>query len=53
MSKPGRMGTLAAAAPLAFVTGAPIWLTVAAWIILIGGVVTAAARVNAARRELD
>jgi phosphatidylglycerophosphate synthase len=53
MSKPGRMGTLAAAAPLAFVTQDPVWLAVAAWIILVGGVLTAVARVLAARRELD
>jgi phosphatidylglycerophosphate synthase len=53
MSKPGRMATLAVAAPLAFVTGNAVWLTVAAWVILVGGAVTAVMRVVAARRELD
>jgi phosphatidylglycerophosphate synthase len=53
MSKPGRMATLAVAAPLTLISGDPIWLTVAAWVILVGGVLTAAARVLAARGELD
>jgi len=53
MSKPGRMATLAVAAPATFVTGDPVWLTVAAWVILVGGVLTAVARILAARRELD
>lgn len=53
MSKPGRMATLAVAAPVALLTGDPAWLTVAAWAILAGGVLTAIARIVAARRELD
>jgi hypothetical protein len=47
------MATLAVAAPATFVTGDPVWLTVAAWVILVGGVLTAVARILAARRELD
>lgn len=53
MSKPGRMGTLAVAAPLAFLTGDDLWLTVAGWIILAGAVVTLVQRVLQAARELD
>jgi phosphatidylglycerophosphate synthase len=53
MSKPGRMATLALAAPLTFVVGDPAWLTIAAWVILAGGVATILARVIAAARELD
>jgi hypothetical protein len=53
MSKPGRMGTLAVAAPVTFVTADPVWLTIAAWIILLGGILTAVARVLDAQRELD
>jgi len=53
MSKPGRMATLAVSAPLTFVVGDPVWLTLAAWVILIGGIMTAATRIAAASRELD
>lgn len=53
MSKPGRMATLALAAPLTFVFGDPVWLTIGAWVILIGGGVTAVTRIVAAARELD
>jgi phosphatidylglycerophosphate synthase len=53
MSKPGRMGTLAVAAPLTLVTGDPVWLTVGAWVIIAGGIVTGVVRVLAAMCELD
>jgi phosphatidylglycerophosphate synthase len=53
MSKPGRMATLAVAAVLAFILADPVWLAVAAGVILIGGVVTAVTRIIAASRELD
>jgi phosphatidylglycerophosphate synthase len=53
MSKPGRMATLAVAAVLAFALDDPVWLMLAAWVILIGGVVTAVTRIVAASRELD
>jgi phosphatidylglycerophosphate synthase len=53
LSKPGRMATLAVAAPATLLTGDPVWLTAAAWVILVGSVLTALARILAARRELD
>jgi hypothetical protein len=53
MSKPGRMGTLAIAAPLTFLTGDAAWLMVAAWVILVGAVLTLLQRVATAARELS
>jgi phosphatidylglycerophosphate synthase len=53
MSKPGRMVTLAVAAPLAFVSGDPVWLSVAAAVILIGTAITLVQRVLATRAELE
>jgi phosphatidylglycerophosphate synthase len=53
MSKPGRMATLAIAAPLAFFTGWDGWLTIAAGVIAVGAVVTLGQRVLDARRELE
>ena len=52
MSKPGRMGTLAVAAPLCAATGDAHWLVIAAWVILIGAGITLVQRVAAAAREL-
>ena len=53
MSKPGRMITLAIAAPLAFVLAADWPLSTAAWIILIGSLVTLLQRVLATRVVLE
>jgi phosphatidylglycerophosphate synthase len=53
MSKPGRMATLGATAPITLITGDPWWLVLGAWVILLGGIATALARIAAARRDLD
>jgi phosphatidylglycerophosphate synthase len=53
MSKPGRMATLSVAALMTLVTGDPAWLTVAAWVILVGAVLTAIVRIVATQHELD
>lgn len=53
MSKPGRMVTLGIAAPLAFITGEWVWLTVAAIVILVGSLITLGQRVVAAKAELE
>ena len=50
MSKPGRMIVLAVAAPLAFATGADWPLVAAAWIILLGSLVTLGQRLRSSRR---
>lgn len=52
MSKPGRMGTLAVAAPVAFFTDDAGWLVIGAWVILVGAGLTFVQRVMTARREL-
>jgi phosphatidylglycerophosphate synthase len=52
MSKPGRMATLAIAAPAALVTGEPRWLLAAGLVITVGATVTLVQRVVAARAEL-
>jgi CDP-diacylglycerol--glycerol-3-phosphate 3-phosphatidyltransferase len=52
MSKPGRMGTLAIVAPVAFLTGDAWWLVLGCWVILIGAILTLAQRILAARDEL-
>lgn len=53
MSKPGRMIALAIAAPLAFVLASDWPLSAAAWIILLGSLVTLLQRVLATRVVLD
>lgn len=53
MSKPGRMITLAIAAPLAFILGDSWPLLAAAWIIIVGGLLTLVQRLQATRRALD
>jgi phosphatidylglycerophosphate synthase len=53
MSKPGRMVTLAIAAPVALFTGESAWLTVAAIVILVGSLITLGQRVVAAKAELE
>jgi CDP-diacylglycerol--glycerol-3-phosphate 3-phosphatidyltransferase len=53
MSKPGRMISLAVAAPLALILGASWPLTAAAWLIIVGGLATMAVRLRATRRALD
>jgi phosphatidylglycerophosphate synthase len=53
MSKPGRMITLAVAAPLAFVLAADWPLVAGAWVILVGSVVTLLQRVLATRVVLE
>lgn len=53
MSKPGRMGTLAVVALLAFITADSWWLTAGCWVILIGTALTLVQRIGAARRELS
>ena len=53
MSKPGRMITLAIAAPLAFVVADRWPLVAAAWIILLGSVITLAQRVRTTRRAVQ
>ncbi len=53
MSKPGRMVVLGIAAPVTFVTGSWVWLTVAAIVILVGSLITLGQRVVAARAELE
>ena len=50
MSKPGRMIALAVAAPLAFILAEGWPLTVAAWLILAGSLVTLAQRLRTVRR---
>lgn len=50
MSKPGRMITLAVAAPLAFILGQDWPLLAAAWLILLGSLVTLAQRLRSTRR---
>jgi len=50
MSKPGRMIVLAVAAPLAFIVGLDWPLVVAAWLILIGSLVTLGQRLRSIRR---
>jgi CDP-diacylglycerol--glycerol-3-phosphate 3-phosphatidyltransferase len=50
MSKPGRMIVLAVAAPLAFILAQDWPLTVAAWLILAGSLITLAQRLRTARR---
>jgi len=53
MSKPGRMVALGIAAPVAFVTGDSVWLSIAAVLILVGSLITLGQRVAAARAELE
>jgi CDP-diacylglycerol--glycerol-3-phosphate 3-phosphatidyltransferase len=50
MSKPGRMITLAVAAPLAFVLGQDWPLAAGAWLILAGSLITLAQRLRSARQ---
>jgi CDP-diacylglycerol--glycerol-3-phosphate 3-phosphatidyltransferase len=52
MSKPGRMGTLAIVAPVAFLTSDAWWLVLGCWMILIGAILTLAQRIRGARDEL-
>ena len=53
MSKPGRMITLAVAAPLTLVIDADWPLRVGAWLILAGSLVTLAQRLRSTRRWLE
>jgi CDP-diacylglycerol--glycerol-3-phosphate 3-phosphatidyltransferase len=53
MSKPGRMITLAVAAPLALIAKDDAWLALAAAIILVGSVLTLVSRLRASARVLQ
>jgi len=53
MSKPGRMITLAVMGPLAFMLGVSWPLVAAAWLIIVGGLLTLAQRLRATRRALE
>jgi CDP-diacylglycerol---glycerol-3-phosphate 3-phosphatidyltransferase len=52
MSKPGRMITLAVAAPLALVSANDGWLVLAAVVILVGSLLTLAGRLRASAKAL-